>query len=87
MTEPAAPVPTPTTSRAATFKLVRDIVLFAVGVGGIIWEVLANGGQNSTLLVMFSGMAGLPAFLFGDARRTQAAAAAQPPPPQPPPPA
>jgi hypothetical protein len=44
----------------------RDTILFAFGLLGIAYETLAQGGERPTLLLLFAGMVGLPAFLKGD---------------------
>lgn len=49
----------------------RDTILFAVGLAGIAYETLAQGGERPTLLLLFAGMVGLPAFLKGDERAQQ----------------
>lgn len=48
----------------------RDAVLFLTGLGLIVHEaVLRSGPERPTLLVLYAGMIGLPAFLrTGDAR-------------------
>lgn len=48
---------------------VRDAVLFVVGLAGIIYVTLTNGGDRPTLLVLFGAMIGLPAFLRTDEAR------------------
>ncbi len=44
----------------------RDTILFVFGLLGIVYETLAQGGERPTLLILFAGMVGLPAFLKGD---------------------
>lgn len=44
----------------------RDTILFTFGLLGIIYETLAQGGERPTLLILFAGMVGLPAFLNSD---------------------
>lgn len=48
---------------------VRDVVLFIVGLAGIIYVTLTDGGDRPTLLVLFGAMIGLPAFLRTDEAR------------------
>lgn len=48
---------------------VRDAILFIVGLAGIIYVTLTNGGDRPTLLVLFGAMIGLPAFLRTDERK------------------
>ncbi len=45
---------------------VRDSILFVVGLAGIIFVTVTEGGDRPTLLVLFSAMIGLPAFLRTD---------------------
>jgi len=48
----------------------RDILLFAGGLAGVIHETaLRQGGERPTLLFLFAAMMGLPAFLAGDRDR------------------
>jgi hypothetical protein len=51
----------------------RDTLLFLTGLGLIIYEaVLRIGPERPTLLLLYAGMCGLPAFLrTGDARQSQ----------------
>ncbi len=46
---------------------VRDTILFIAGLAGIIFVTVTEGGDRPTLLVLFSAMIGLPAFLRSDA--------------------
>jgi hypothetical protein len=48
------------------FRLTRDSVLFTLGLVGIAYETLAHQAERPTLLLLFAGMIGLPAFLRGD---------------------
>jgi hypothetical protein len=49
----------------------RDTVLFLTGIGLIIYEaVLRSGTERPTLLVLYAGMVGLPAFLRVDEKRS-----------------
>lgn len=48
----------------------RDGMLFLVGLGLIIHEaVLRTGPERPTLLLLYAGMVGLPAFLRADEKR------------------
>lgn len=47
-------------------RLTRDGVLFAAGLAGVLHETLATNVDRPTLLVLFAGMMGLPAFLRRD---------------------
>ena len=48
-------------------RFTRDGVLFVTGLAGIIYETVVAHGDRPTLLVVFSAMCGLPAFLKVDA--------------------
>jgi hypothetical protein len=56
-------------STTSKFNRVRSTVLFVVGLAGIGYETLAEGGERPTLLLLFAAMCGLPAFLGLDERR------------------
>lgn len=48
----------------------RDTLLFLTGLGLIIHEaVLRTGPERPTLLLLYAGMLGLPAFLRADEKR------------------
>ena len=52
------------------WKLVRNIILFAVGMSGVItmtvvW-IVVNRTPDPSLLIAFTAMAGLPVFLRAD---------------------
>lgn len=49
----------------------RDIAIVATALVLIIWEaVFRNGPERPTLLLLYTGMLGLPAFLRADQRRS-----------------
>jgi hypothetical protein len=48
---------------------VRDAILFAVGMSGIVFETVRFGAERPTLLILFGAMIGLPAFLRTDEHR------------------
>lgn len=48
--------------------LVRDILLFVVGLGGVANEALIQEAERPTLLLLYAAMLGLPAFLRSDER-------------------
>ncbi len=50
-------------------KISRDTVLFAVGLLGVLHETLVATAERPTLLILFAGMMGLPAFLRADEAR------------------
>ncbi len=45
------------------WRLVRDLTLFLVGLGGVIHETYFTAFDRPGLLVLFAAMMGLPAFL------------------------
>lgn len=47
----------------------RDVLLFFGGLGGLLHETLLQKGERPDLLVIYTAMMGLPAFLEGDRRR------------------
>lgn len=47
-------------------RITRDMVLFTVGLAGIAYETLVSKTDRPTLLLLFAGMIGLPAFLARD---------------------
>ena len=47
-------------------RITRDGVLFVIGVLGIAHETLISKADRPTLLLLFAGMVGLPAFLHKD---------------------
>ncbi len=51
---------------------VRDVVLFVVGLAGIVYVTVTDGGDRPTLLILFGGMVGLPAFLRVDEKKKDA---------------
>lgn len=46
----------------------RDVLLFAAGLAGVIHETLVEGAERPTLLLLFAAMLGLPAFIRADDR-------------------
>lgn len=44
----------------------RDTVLFLAGLAGVAYETLVTQAERPTLLLLFAGMMGLPAFLKSD---------------------
>ena len=55
-----------TKTRKNRLKFTRDGTLFFVGLAGIIYETLITGLERPTLLILFAGMIGLPAFIQRD---------------------
>jgi hypothetical protein len=49
----------------------RDSILFFAGLAGILHETVRDGVERPSLLLLFATMAGLPAFLRLDERRSQ----------------
>ena len=50
----------------------RDSVLFVTGLVLIIMEAFRNGAERPTLLLLYAGMVGLPAFLRKDEKEQAA---------------
>lgn len=46
-----------------SLRTARSIILFVVGIAGIVYETLIEQGDKPTLLILFAAMVGLPAFL------------------------
>jgi len=58
-------------------RTLRDIILFVVGIAGIVYETVATGGERPTLIIAFLGMCGAPVFLRTDeAQKAKSDAAA-----------
>ncbi len=55
--------------RWGVWRLVRDVLLFGAGLGGVAHETLFTGGDRPTLLLLFAAMLGLPLVLRGDEGR------------------
>ena len=51
-----------------SFSAVRSVVLFVVGIVGIVYETIGRQGERPTLLILFAALVGLPAFLHFDER-------------------
>jgi hypothetical protein len=47
----------------------RDSLLFGAGLLGVLHETLLTNAERPSLLVLFGGMMGLPAFLKADEKR------------------
>ena len=45
------------------WPILRDVVLFFGGLGGVIHETAFTKAERPTLLILFAAMMGLPAFL------------------------
>jgi hypothetical protein len=65
----------PTKSKKSTlgsrFQFSRDSLLFLGGLLGVLHETLLTNVERPSLLVLFGGMMGLPAFLSADAKRKE----------------
>jgi hypothetical protein len=62
----------------------RDLVLFVFGILGILYETVFDNVERPSLLVVFAGCVGLPAFLRTDeARHTEDDPEDERPPPAP----
>lgn len=53
-------------SRQRGWRLTRSSVVFAVGIGGIIYETVKEKADRPWLLAVFAAMCGLPAASVGD---------------------
>lgn len=51
------------------WPVVRDLILFFAGLGGVAHETLIGSADRPTLLLLFGAMMGLPIFLRADERR------------------
>lgn len=49
--------------RSWKFRLSRDIVLFTVGLLGVVHEMIFTPGERPSLLILFAAMMGLPLVL------------------------
>lgn len=59
-----------TASRWPSFPRWRDPLLFLTGLGLTIFEaVMRDGAERPSLLILYAGMMGLPAFLRADEKR------------------
>lgn len=45
------------------WPLIRDLILFAFGLAGAVWETVVHPPPDSSALVFFGTCIGLPAFL------------------------
>lgn len=52
-----------------TLRTLRSAILFAVGIAGIVYEIVVDHGERPTLLILLAAMVGLPAFLSADEKR------------------
>jgi hypothetical protein len=50
-------------------RRLRSIVLFVVGIAGIVYEIVIDHAERPTLLILLAAMVGLPAFLKVDEAR------------------
>lgn len=48
------------------WPVIRDVVLFLAGLGGVAHETVLAHADRPTLLILFAAMMGLPAFLRPD---------------------
>lgn len=55
-------------SRRHRVHITRDLVLFTVGIAGIVNETLRSTSDRPALLALFAGMVGLPVFLRLDSK-------------------
>lgn len=50
------------------WSLIRDVILFFGGLGGVVHETVLTAKADPQLLLLFAAMMGLPAFLRSDER-------------------
>lgn len=53
------------------WPFLRDILLFASGLGGVAHETIVSTADRPTLLLLFAAMMGLPAFLRQDEKKSE----------------
>lgn len=51
------------------WPFIRDVILFSAGILGVLHETVFTALERPTLLLLFAGMMGLPAFLRADEKR------------------
>lgn len=51
------------------WPLIRDVILFFVGLSGVVHETAISQSSDPQLLLLFAAMMGLPAFLRADEGR------------------
>ncbi len=51
------------------WPFVRDVTLFVAGLLGVAHETLVSHSDRPTLLLLFAGMMGLPAFIRADEKK------------------
>jgi hypothetical protein len=51
-----------------TWPRLRDIILFFSGLLGVAYEAATHHAERPTLLLLYAGMMGLPAFLRQDSK-------------------
>jgi len=57
--------------REILWPLIRDVLLFLVGLAGVIHEVLTSGVERPAILGILAAMMGLPAVLRIDRKGSQ----------------
>ena len=65
--------------RRFSVQVQRATVVFVAGLAGMAHQTLIEGADRPTLLIIYAGMLGLPAFLRGD-EKTHASKPPEPPP-------
>lgn len=60
------------TRRHVQIRVTRDLVLFVVGVFGIIWQTVIEDIDRPYLLAIFAGCVGLPVYLASMPRQSAA---------------
>lgn len=57
---------------AHRIRITRDLVLFAVGVAGIVWSTVIEEVDRPYLLAIFAACVGLPTYLATARRKDEA---------------
>lgn len=55
--------------RVSQVRITRDLVLFLIGVAGIVWSTVIEQVDRPYLLAIFAGCVGLPTYLATAAKR------------------
>ena len=63
------PLPTAPITRNPWWPPSRDSILFIAGLMGVIYETVISPSPDPTLLILFGGMLGMPAFLAKDGKK------------------
>ena len=53
------------------WPVIRDLILFFAGLGGVMHQTLVEDADRPTLLLLFAAMMGLPIVFNADQRRSE----------------